>query len=89
MFAHEISEVCTFDEKCRNKLCPYRHTKVDVEDPELPDNVHDIIEADIDENDCHLCKETFESEESLTVHMETVHMDYFMEMIAKQQTNLS
>ena len=86
MFSHQLSGACKFDKKCSIKLCSYQHTDAlenDFEVNELLD-VQDSAEEDTDDNECHLCKKTFENIENLTEHMGSDHIDHFLVLVNRE-----
>jgi hypothetical protein len=77
MFAHELSEMCKFNKKCKAYLCPNQRSKekLDIEEVnevEMYDTENDGQSED-DQVGCTLCCCTFLDQEELKYHMQDSH----------------
>ena len=70
MLAHEVSDMCKFDQKCTKNLCYYRHTSLEVE----PVDENGDADNESGENEveaCDFCGEMFDEIEDLIDHYGT------------------
>ena len=83
MFAHELSGMCKFDQKCSANLCSYQHSKTDkngTEDEDIEENYDEISEdetdgqADDEQVGCSLCSCTFLDQDELDYHLKFDHI---------------
>ena len=84
MFAHELSLMCKFDQKCTANLCQNRHSNIDNHKKDIQNIEDEVNEVEENENDdtsdedqvgCHVCCCTFLDQAELDYHLKVDHIN--------------
>jgi tRNA U54 and U55 pseudouridine synthase Pus10 len=82
MFKHVKAGSCIY-KKCSRKLCQFEHYDEQQEEEHILDvseEGHDDY-MEVDEKQCHLCRQQFGSKDDLIDHVRVDHTDYYEGMI--------
>jgi hypothetical protein len=88
MFLHRSAQMCTYN-LCENKLCQFQHddlletqSEQEVETDNYKNEIQPFSDVQtVHENKCHLCMNKLESWESLFIHVERFHEEYFSQAV--------
>ena len=83
MFQHKSAGKCKAS-TCTRHLCQFEHESIADEDTTtIQEDVGEV--DDHDDDNCHLCRNQFFSQDALIEHMQTVHIDIFILMAERNQ----